>query len=389
MLPPEYSNILDRIASIVKRYSREAELTGENFNIFRILKMEAMESRTHSAFLAELLNPRGSHGMKDIFLKLFIASFSYNKTLGKLDTVTASATTEEFIDWLDETKSFGGRVDVCIKDRSGHTVFIENKIYAKDQINQLRRYHNERPLALFYLTLDGRSPDDDTLEEGGDYKCISYGWDIIKWLESCRKEAVTHSLLRESITQYINLLKHLTNQTVNEMKKEDIVSCIITSPESLVATFDLADNISAAKRRLAGEVEKQLKPLETRLNAEILVSEDLSERYACVTFQPTQWRDTKILFEFRKPGFNDLCYGLVVDRNHTDTGRVRQLDVMVKSKLRGIKSSWAYCMGMDAPYRDWGTSREPWIQILNNTISDIFEKKAKMLIEAVKDLEGL
>ena len=50
-----------------------------------------------------------------------------------------------------------------------------------------------------------------------------YKNDIIQWLEKCRKEAVTHSILRETITQYINLIKYLTHQTINENMEKEIV----------------------------------------------------------------------------------------------------------------------------------------------------------------------
>src|SRR5688500_17218697 len=70
------NNLLQQIIAINKKYEGIADITGENFNIFRILKVDSNEVRTHSAFLAELLNPKGSHGQKDVFLKLFIEYFN-------------------------------------------------------------------------------------------------------------------------------------------------------------------------------------------------------------------------------------------------------------------------------------------------------------------------
>lgn len=65
-------NLLYQVNAINKKYEKIAEITGENFNIFNILGLTTNEVRTHSAFIAELLNPNGSHGCKHIFLKLFI-----------------------------------------------------------------------------------------------------------------------------------------------------------------------------------------------------------------------------------------------------------------------------------------------------------------------------
>lgn len=44
---------------------------GELFNTFSILKMETAENKTHSNFIAELLNPKGSHLKGSIFLERF------------------------------------------------------------------------------------------------------------------------------------------------------------------------------------------------------------------------------------------------------------------------------------------------------------------------------
>jgi hypothetical protein len=68
----EIENLLYQITAIRKQYDKMAELTGENFNVFKVLGLTTNEVRTHSAFIAELLNPKGSHGQKDVFLKLFL-----------------------------------------------------------------------------------------------------------------------------------------------------------------------------------------------------------------------------------------------------------------------------------------------------------------------------
>ena len=49
-----------------------AAATGENFNLFAILGRETDEVRTHSAILAELLDPSGSHGQGAVFLRQFV-----------------------------------------------------------------------------------------------------------------------------------------------------------------------------------------------------------------------------------------------------------------------------------------------------------------------------
>ena len=47
----------------------ESRYTAADFNIFRLLGVARAEVTTHSAMLAELLNPDGSHGQGDRFLR--------------------------------------------------------------------------------------------------------------------------------------------------------------------------------------------------------------------------------------------------------------------------------------------------------------------------------
>ena len=63
--------LLKRVEQIRLKHELAAKLTGENFNVFEILGLNTCEVRTHSAFIAELLDPSGVHGQGDTFLRLF------------------------------------------------------------------------------------------------------------------------------------------------------------------------------------------------------------------------------------------------------------------------------------------------------------------------------
>src|ERR1700749_5058851 len=108
----EYKNLLDQVNAINIRYKKINELTGDNFNVFRILKLESSEVRMHSAFLAELLNPNGTHGQKDAFLKLFIKAFCFKNN--PIDTASCRVKVEESIGVISKDKSQGGRIDIVI-----------------------------------------------------------------------------------------------------------------------------------------------------------------------------------------------------------------------------------------------------------------------------------
>lgn len=67
-----FSSFLNSATKILEHQKELIRVKGESFNLFSILKMESKENSTHSAFLGELLNPKGSHLLGDVFLRLFL-----------------------------------------------------------------------------------------------------------------------------------------------------------------------------------------------------------------------------------------------------------------------------------------------------------------------------
>lgn len=99
----------------------------ENLNLFSILKMESNENATHSAFLGELLNPKGSHLKGNIFLKLFLATIHGH---GKIfDVDSTQLILEKYIGIRNDETKQGGRIDIYLKDKRGNSISIENKIF--------------------------------------------------------------------------------------------------------------------------------------------------------------------------------------------------------------------------------------------------------------------
>ena len=70
-----YNNLLAQISSIVEQekiLQAKAMSHGEYFNMFEILGVSKNEVHLHSAFIADLLNPKSKHGLSDTCLKCFI-----------------------------------------------------------------------------------------------------------------------------------------------------------------------------------------------------------------------------------------------------------------------------------------------------------------------------
>lgn len=232
-------SLFDKICLLNQAYKRLEDEKGENYNLFKVIDMTSNETSVHSAFLADLLNPKGLHHMGDVFLRLFTDEFLNGMSFS---TETAIVEREKYIGPV--TATTGGRLDIIVTDADRKAIIIENKIYASDQENQLIRYHNyaEKNTSehkLFYLSLDGTVHDEDKtakhdnkeLIEEEHYFTISYESDILKWLEQCREKVVDKPLIREGISHYINLIKHLTNQTISKEMEKDLKNLILENPK--------------------------------------------------------------------------------------------------------------------------------------------------------------
>lgn len=274
-------SILDQVRVLKAKYDERAEVTGENFNVFSILDRESDEVKTHSAFIAELLNPHGSHSQGTLFLKLFLNQLKLfldqllkkfqeeQKAQEKLKQLRELREKLEQIqeDQLDKFKvgvevSFESfekkegkeqkkrsQIDILIE--SGDVcVVIENKIYAEDQQRQLGRYYEyaldtRKKLGIIYLTLEGDEPKEFTLYGGdpnefyGEGKispsrrlpkdtviCLSYKDFIDEWLGTCIKEVARIPQIRETLHQYQMTVRKLTGRLTGKLpsKVEDILN---------------------------------------------------------------------------------------------------------------------------------------------------------------------
>lgn len=213
--------LLNQVATINKKNTEILDATGGRFNIFRICGVNHYEN-THSSILAEFLNPQGSHSLKNQFLDAFLETIGKSFILKDFDTTNATVHTEYVTD--------NGRIDILIKDHKKNAIIIENKIYACDQHEQLIRYDSSAKkyfehYQIYYLTLFGREASEQSAGKA-QYCTISYAETIIQWLDKCIALAVRSPLVRETLIQYSNHIKQLTNQDMSNKNQEEITSLL-------------------------------------------------------------------------------------------------------------------------------------------------------------------
>lgn len=252
LFPGLHQNLLNNVGSIIRRSQEIARLKGETFNVFSILGIERKENKTHSNLIASLLDPEAEHGLGDKFLKLFYEiildednkvslSNVKKKIIVDLKRETVKVRVEEYLGRVNYEEVEGGRVDIILEGIRGK-IYIENKIFAGDGEMQVARYckrHEEECKVVFYLSLDGSEPNKTSsgnFKPSEDFFLLSYKTDIRNWLEKCQKEAADYPVVRETIKQYLILIKHLTGQLTSNKMEEKIIELLIRDKQ----TFDAA-----------------------------------------------------------------------------------------------------------------------------------------------------
>ena len=321
-------NILNQVRIVsqkIKEQRKEKFERGENYNIFNDLGFMSDEVHLHSMFLANLLNPKGSHGQRgkflEAFLKMLQKSFpAISADSLELDTAIASVGVEKYIG--RQTDSEGGRIDIYLTDGK-HSIIIENKIYAVDQHHQMLRYWNygmsqkgddtEKSFVLIYLTLDGCSPSKESLGEDlkeNDIVCLSYKSDIRGWLDRCVELASRTPLVRETINQYISTIDILTNNVMEDNKE---LLDILSKEENLDAVFDIINSKENLINHIINdEFIPKLKDLAESKG--LIMGDDCTENWmkksdAVASFYNHHWKYLRLAFGFNYGGMRYPYFG--------------------------------------------------------------------------------
>jgi len=305
----DIQGLLNQVATINKKNTEILDATGGRFNIFRICGVNHYEN-THSSILAEFLNPQGSHSLKNQFLDAFLETIGKSFILKDFDTTNATVHTEYVTD--------NGRIDILIKDHNKNAIIIENKIYACDQHEQLKRYdsfakkHFEH-YQIYYLTLFGSEASE---QSAGNviYHTISYAETIIQWLDECIALAVRLPLVRETLIQYSNHIKQLTDQDMSNKNEEEITSLLakfhdLKAIQSIYFSYPKIFN-QIAKDYFNPKMEEYAKEKELEYHYE-----NSDEYHINFYLRKKNWKENfYISFEFEKG--KGYYYGIFNDKDH-------------------------------------------------------------------------
>ena len=360
------NNFLSKISVLDYKF-RLLEEDKEQFNIFTALHKERDEVRLHSRFISVLLSNESRHNKKDTFLKLFLQTLS----IEKFEVENAKIYPTEF------QKSEFNEIDILIINRlSKQAIIVENKIGAGDSNHedrgQLEGYfeliHNlenipKENINVFYLTLDGHLPTSESLGkyeslENMNGRTIDYEHEIQSWLNLCLYECINQPFLRESIIQYLNLIKQMTNDNTNIQERLEIRNLISASSENMASTKLLIENFKHVKwhtvmdfwNELCLELEKKGFKIHSKPNQDDITSTTHYEVYKKSYDSSNDYGirlSTKSgiqLFIWNGTGENWIYWGF--EKKFLTTEQLNQIDSFVQKNPRYFEISeteyWKY-----------------------------------------------
>ena len=297
-----YKIFLENLSLISRKY-KIINSTKETFNIFSILRNEYDEVNLHSKFITELLKDK-NHGRK--FIELLLPIIGVEKINYKRVNIFSEYSVKD-----------NGRIDIILKfflEDNKKVIVIENKIYADDQYQQLKRYYDSmlmegyksEEIELVYLTLAGAEPSEDSIKGlpaavRENMRIISYKDDIITWIEDCIKEVAQVPIIRETLVQYESLLKKITVKGEKTMT-EEMKNMILSNKDYLDMAYKLTDVLVKIKQDL------QLKfweKLEEKLNNSLNLQLEKRLEY------PNHHYSENLIEKFYTNSRNNRFYGLM------------------------------------------------------------------------------
>ena len=286
---------------------RQRAMGKHDYNIFTLFHDFSDEVNLHSNFIASLLDPNGDHYKGDLFLKLFLETCGIDDL--SIDTSRATV--------FKEFK----HIDIYISDGKKH-IILENKVYAKDQPTQIARYikaiknegAEDEDICVLYLHPDGKLPDNQSF---GDYhakllgenpsikfKVISYGKEILEWIDKCKNEVSNLTDLNVFLSQYKDVIEMIYDR-YKRIDKMETANLVEIFKENYTAVSEIANNYQETRKKIIDEFFENVKDI---------LENDLKDKYSIelnsVAYRPVvikntisqdeKWKNFYFTVEFQK-----------------------------------------------------------------------------------------
>jgi hypothetical protein len=153
------------------------------------------------------------------------------------------------------------------------------------------------------LTLNGDSPSSHSDKDGTDISeivyCVSYKYDIINWLERCMKEVYDKPLILYSIKQYQNLIKLITNQSINKIMSKELIDTIFNNSKNIKNALRVINYKKEIGIRLTNLIIEEVKKIGITLKIDIS-SNDLEKLKNSGIYDIEKRREVYLVFETKE-----------------------------------------------------------------------------------------
>jgi len=375
-------SLLKDVDAFVNRKEVTIGNSEEAFNMFRICGVDHYEN-SHSSIIAAILDTNGSHGLKHRFLEALLQVL---KSEGLLETDFEFSLYQVSIKC--ESAFADGRLDILLRNSDNQGLLIENKIYALDQFKQLKRYYDygkqefKDNFKLLYLTLWG-TESADTDKTQVDYIQVSYRDTIVKWLDRCIEIAARKPVVRETLIQYLNHIKYLTNQNISATMNNELIE-VLSKKDNLKSAFEIAENIDRVKNNIINtHLLPQLKDVASTLNLSFITVEGdfVNTSWAGFQFVNSEYENYSFFIEFGAKGLRNAIIGFVPKKDHESA---EVLPALKKITGGGNKR----CAFKKFPlYVNWGV--EAMEAILDGSMKDSIKSELQEFIRQTAGIKGV
>jgi len=393
--PAALNGLLAAVAATLKEHHADRERQrAESAPEFNPYLCNRLNEVGLSTVLGELLNPAGTHGQGDAFLRRFLAMSGLEDLAEdcRHANVRLEHGTRELVDASKR------RIDVVIHGKSW-MVGIENKPWAHDQDLQVRDYlrwlraNSGSRYHLLYLTSDGRRPAAASIDEQEcESACkarqlilLSYA-EVADWINAC-----ADCCRAEGVKWFLKYLRDFVNRIVVGKHPEEVNEMLLKTvlePAHLPAAMQIlqsGDEIRIAlQRKLAAAVNEQL---------------------------PKGWKVTRVLVDdvvlgIQIPGVTGGYFAVEVEEGgRAFYGFKREKKAMnpqdpalnricerIQAQYRNLEPMtdwWPYWRWFDGhdeenspkEYENWDSSIQPWIDMNDGTMAPRIVALARRLYE--------
>lgn len=382
-----------KIGTLREARNQFAAQLAPDFNLFDYLRNDEMGV---SKVIADLLDPKGTHGQGGLFLHAFASLLGQSWITG----------TSEWRVVTEQQANGQRRIDVYLESDIG-IIGIENKPWASDQKNQLNDYadHLKRIAAkkswlLIYLCNSEPStnsiPKKKLEEYERDKKLIRLDFhSLVGWLNSCAAQSRA-LVVRVFIEELAKFVRSNINGDLDMSEEKEVLDEIMKSPANIAAAFYVSNAMTALKQRLLRKFHDDLKSQLEKKGFHIVWDSGMSQGWnAYVGFGVKfDQQDKYLRIEFDGSGMHRAFWGVrreleSVERDKTIWEGIHE--VMQNHFGYGKKSDWWPWYSelpdtqFDKEYRDWGISEKPWIEINNGKLVEKIVALADQVCKLFQD----